>query len=223
MTTFVLVPGAWHGGWWFEPFARELRRHGHEAYALTLTGVGDRSHLMSASVNLDTHIQDVVNVLEIEGIEDAVLCGHSYGGMVVSGVADRVPERLRALVYADAFVPADGESVWDQVDDTWRQIYLSGIGADGYAMRVPDFGLDPRASAHPLATVLQRIRLTGAWERVPRRHYIHLSGFHGTPLIPTYERLRQDPAWTVHNLPVGHNILATAPEEFLKIMLAAAE
>src|SRR5215217_3201414 len=93
MATFVLVPGAWHSGWWFDPLARRFRRHGHEAYLLTLTGVGDRNHLLTDSVNLD-NIQDLANVLEAERIEDAVLVGHSYGGMVITGVADRVPERV---------------------------------------------------------------------------------------------------------------------------------
>ena len=223
MTTFVLVPGAWHGGWWFEPLARKLREHGHEAHAVTLTGVGDRSHLLTSSVNLDTHIQDVVNVLENERIEDAVLCGHSYGGMVVSGVADRVPERLRALVYADAFVPEDGQSAWDQVNDLWRQAYLSGIGGDGYTATAPPFGLDPRARTHPLATLFQKIRLTGAWEKVPTWHFLYMAGFENTPFTPTYERLCQDPTWTVHNLPYGHDILRDAPEEFLRLLLSVAE
>jgi len=107
MATFVLVPGPWHGGWWFELLARRLRRHGHEANLLTLAGVGDRNHLLIASVNLD-NIRDLANVLEAEWIEDAMLVGHSYGGMVITGVADRVTERVDALVYVDAFVPRDG-------------------------------------------------------------------------------------------------------------------
>jgi pimeloyl-ACP methyl ester carboxylesterase len=105
MATFVLVPGAWHGGWWFEPLARLLGRLGHEAYPLTFTGIGDRNPLLTASVNLD-NIQDLANVLEAGRIEDAVLVGHSYGGMVISGVADRVPERV------DAFVPRNGDAAW---------------------------------------------------------------------------------------------------------------
>jgi pimeloyl-ACP methyl ester carboxylesterase len=116
MATFVLVPGAWHGGWWFEPLACRLRRHGHEAYPLTLTGVGDRNTLLIASVNVD-YIQDLANVLEAGRIEDTVLVGHSYGGMMISGVADRVPERVYALVYVDAFVPRDGDAAWDLATD----------------------------------------------------------------------------------------------------------
>jgi pimeloyl-ACP methyl ester carboxylesterase len=96
--------------------ARRPSRHGHEAYPLTLTGVGDRNPLLTASVNLD-NIQDLANVLEAGRIEDAVLLGHSYGGMVISGVADRVPERVDALVYVDAFVLRDGDAAWDLATD----------------------------------------------------------------------------------------------------------
>lgn len=127
MTTFVLIPGAWHGAWTFEPLARRLRAHGHHAYPLTLTGVGDRKHLLTATVNLDTHIDDVVNLLEDEEITDAVLVGHSYGGMVITGAADRAPERVAGLVYVDAVVPEHGDSCWSLVTDQERAWYLSAI------------------------------------------------------------------------------------------------
>ncbi len=95
MTTYVLVPGAWHGAWTFEPLARGLRRAGHEAYPLSLTGLGSRRHLLTPSVNLDTHIADVVNLVLDEDLSEVVLVGHSYGGTVVTGAADRVPERVK--------------------------------------------------------------------------------------------------------------------------------
>ncbi|MEV8631592.1 alpha/beta hydrolase [Streptosporangium sp. NPDC051023] len=112
MTTFVLIPGMCHGGWCFHELTEQLRSHGHRAYPLTLTGLSERSHLLHGGVNLDTHIQDVTGVLAAEQLQDAVLVGHSYGGMVITGVADRMPERVRSLVYLDAVVPADGESIW---------------------------------------------------------------------------------------------------------------
>src|SRR5215203_1442441 len=141
MATFVLVPGAWHGGWWFDPLARRLRRHGHEAYPLTLTGVGDRNYLLTDSVNLD-NIQDLANVLEAERIEDAVLVGHSYGGMVITGVADRVPERVDALVYVDAFVPRDGDppGTWPLMtyaDGTLRQHAQTATPSPRYPSSTP--------------------------------------------------------------------------------------
>jgi len=222
VATFVLVPGGWHGGWYFQPLTRQLRQHGHEVYPLTLTGLGERSHLLTASVNLDTHIEDVVRVLENEQIEDAVLCGHSYGGMVISGVADRVRERIAALVYCDAYVPEDGDSCWSLAGEAFRQLFADGAGADGYSVARPS-ALDQRATAHPLGSFLQKIRLTGAWATVRRRAFVYLSGWEGTPFRPVYERLRHDPAWNVHTLPVGHDIMGEAPDALLEILLGAGE
>ena len=222
MATFVLVPGGWHGGWYFQPLARQLRQLGHDVYPVTLTGLGERSHLLSASVNLDTHIQDVVSLLECERIEDAILVAHSYGGMVVSGVADRLPERLAALVYCDAYVPEDGDSCFSLAGDVYRQRFLDGAKVDGYSVAAPS-RLDPRATAHPLASFLQAIHLTGAWATVRRREFVYLSGWEDlTPFRPTYDRLRSDPAWTVHTLPVGHNIIGQAPDKLLEILLNVA-
>ncbi|WP_158887406.1 alpha/beta fold hydrolase [Amycolatopsis anabasis] len=222
MTTFVLVPGAFHGGWWYEPLVRELRKLGHTAHPLTLTGIGDRAHLISASVNLDTHIQDVVGLLETEDITDAVLCGHSAGGMVIAGAADRVPERIDAVVHVDAFVPGDGDSMWDLAGEYWQRQYLAGTGVNGYTFD-PFPGLDPRTTPHPLAAALQRIRLTGAAARIRRRDFVYLAAFEETPFAGTFERLRNDPAWHVHSLPYGHNIIGEAPDELLRILLAAAQ
>src|ERR1700728_4589280 len=111
--TFVLVHGAWHGGWCWRRVTDRLTVKGHRVYTPTLTGVADRSHLLSESVNLSTHVTDVVNLIRWEEMTDIVLCGHSYGGMVVTGVADKMSERIAALVYLDAFVPESGQSMQD--------------------------------------------------------------------------------------------------------------
>ena len=222
MTTFVLIPGACHGAWWYQSTARQLRQLGHDAYALTLTGVGDRGHLLSASVNLDTHIEDVVRTLEDERIEDAVLVGHSYGGMVISGAADRVPERVDSLVYVDAFVPEDGDSCWTLTNDGQREWYMSGAAATGYALAPMPF-FDPRATSHPLASVLQRIRLTGALDRVRRRDYVWAAQFQDSPFTWFYERLSGDPDWRTHALPTSHNVMRDQADGLLKILLDAAE
>jgi len=113
MTTFVLVHGAWHGGWCWSRVARLLRERGHAVHTPTLTGVGERVHLMHRGVNLETHIEDVARVFEAEELSDTVLCGHSYGGMVITGVADRIADRIRSLVYIDAFVAADEQGFRD--------------------------------------------------------------------------------------------------------------
>ncbi|MFI6845373.1 alpha/beta hydrolase [Kitasatospora sp. NBC_00085] len=223
MATFVLVPGMLHGAWWYRPLTDRLRAAGHEVYPLTLTGVSERGHLNNAAVNLDTHIQDVLATLEAEQLTDVVLVGHSYGGMVLSGVADRAPERIGALVYADAFVPRSGESAYRIVNEVWKQRYLAGAAA-GNGSTVVGLSpfLDPRATVHPLASLFQPVTLTGAAESVTRRVYIHAERFEDTPFLETVDRVRDDPAWTVHTLPVGHDLIREAPEEFLKIALAAA-
>ncbi|MFH8369313.1 alpha/beta fold hydrolase [Streptomyces sp. NPDC018031] len=223
MTTFVLVPGAWHGGWTFEPLARELRGHGHQAYPVTLTGVGGRKHLLTASVNLDTHIEDVVNLLVDEGITEAVLVGHSYAGMVLTGAADRVPDRVAGLVYVDAVVPEDGDSCWSLVTDNERAWYLNGVGESGYTSAPQPF-FDPRATPHPLASLMQAVRLEGGLDRFRNKHYVHATGWPGTsPFEPVRRRLLADPAWRVHPVDSGHNVMGGAPDALLRILLEAAD
>ncbi|MCQ8772424.1 alpha/beta fold hydrolase [Streptomyces telluris] len=223
MTTFVLVPGAWHGAWTFEPLARSLRREGHEAYPLTLTGVGSRKHLLNASVNLDTHIQDVVGHVEDEQLTDVILVGHSYGGMVITGAADRLPDTVAGLVYVDAVVPRDGDSSWSLVTDNEREWYLGGVGENGYTSAPLPF-FDPRATPHPLASLMQAIKLDGGLERFRSKDYVYATGWPGSsPFTPVYEQLQRDPAWRVHAVDSGHNVMQGAPDELLKILLAAAD
>ncbi|MFF0489391.1 alpha/beta fold hydrolase [Nocardia sp. NPDC004068] len=218
VSTFVLIPGACHGGWWFEPLARRLRDHGHQAYAVTLTGLGDRSHLIGGSINLDTHIDDVLSLLVHERLEDVILVGHSYAGMVVSAVADRVPERIDALVYVDAFVPENGDSAWSLTNDEQRRWYIDGAGADGLGVEPLPF-FDARATPHPLASLVQRVRLSGAEHRFRRRDYVYATRFPGSPFTPTYERLLADPGWRVHAVESGHNVLADGTALMTEILL----
>ncbi len=120
MATFVIVHGAWGGGWEWTPVAGLLRQRGHDVFTPTLTGLGERTHL-GRDIGLADHIADVMAVLEFEALRDVVLCGHSYGGMVVTGVADRVADCIRQLVYLDALVPTHGQAVLDLVPDEFAQ------------------------------------------------------------------------------------------------------
>nr|WP_055501851.1 alpha/beta hydrolase [Nonomuraea pusilla] len=222
MTTFVLIPGMCHGGWCFQELTEQLRSHGHRAYPLTLTGLSERSHLLHGGVNLDTHIQDVTGVLAAERLQDAVLVGHSYGGMVITGVADRVPERVRSLVYLDAVVPADGESMWSLVSDNERRWYLE-VTETGNAVRPMPF-FDPRATPHPLASLLQPLRVTGSSAQSRRDVYVYAAGWPTpSPFTATYQRLRQESAWTTYALDSGHNLMRDAPQDLLKILLETGE
>lgn len=220
MATFVLVPGGWHGGWYFQSLAEALRAHGHRAYPVTLTGLGERRHLLHADVNLDTHVEDVIHLLQAENLTEVTLVGHSYAGMVITGVIDRARDRVAAAVYCDAYVPDDGQSCLDLVNDVFRKLFLDGAAEDGFSVPPPSH-LDPRATPHPLATFIQRLRLRNAPPAI-RRGYIYLSGWPQTPFTPAYERVRASPEWQTFELPVGHNIIATAFDRFLEIILQFA-
>jgi pimeloyl-ACP methyl ester carboxylesterase len=217
MSTYVLIPGACHGAWCFADLADGLRSHGHRVLALTLTGIAERAHLLHGGVNLATHIADVVAEMEAHQVNDAILVGHSYGGMVITGVADRIPEKVDALVYLDALVPRDGESCWHLVNDEERQWYLD-VDDTGYGVPPMPF-FDPRASAHPLASFLQRIKLTEDVNRFRRRDFVYALKWPGdSPLRPSYERVRADPNWNVHELDGTHNLMRDNPADLLRIL-----
>jgi pimeloyl-ACP methyl ester carboxylesterase len=221
MTTYVLVPGACHGAWCFDDLAAALRARGHRVLAITLTGIAERAHLVHAGVNLETHIADVLAELAVNDVGGAVLVGHSYGGMVITGVADRVSRQVDSLVYLDAFVPRDGESCWTLTTDEQRAWYAD-VDASGYGVPPLPF-FDPRATAHPLASLMQPIRLTRDLSRFRRRDYVYATKWEGeSPFAATFERVQRDPSWTTHVLDGAHNLMRDNPDDLLKILLDAA-
>ncbi|MBO1113301.1 alpha/beta fold hydrolase [Bordetella petrii] len=214
MARFVLVPGGWHGGWAFDAVGQALSGQGHEVQALTLPGLGDEP---APGANLERHIDEVVQAIRA-GDTPAVLVGHSYGGMVVTGAADREASRVKAIVYADAYVPDDGASVWSLTTQNYRDRFVAGVAADGLNC-APSAHLDKRCRPHPIATFLQAIRLTGNWRNVPAKTFIAAFGWEGSPFIDLYERLRLDPEWTTHRLDCAHDIPRLAPEALARILL----
>ncbi|MEV8609015.1 alpha/beta hydrolase family protein [Amycolatopsis sp. NPDC051373] len=224
MVTFVLVPGAWHGSWTFESVIPLLERAGHTVHALTLTGLRpDDDDATVASANLDTHAGDVVSLLERARITDVTLVGHSYGGMVISAAADRAGGRVSRLVHLDAYVPRDGESCWSLTTEAYRQSFVAGAADTGHAVRPPfraPHGGDPRRRPHPLASLVQTIRLTGVVDRVPRRDFVYCSGWEdGTPFAGLRARLEADPGWRVHDLPTAHNAMREAPGAVAELLI----
>lgn len=219
MTNIVLVPGGWQGGWRNTAIAQKLRAQGYQVFTPTLTGLGERFHLANSSINLDTHIEDVANVLRFEDLTDVILCGHSYAGMVVSGVADKLSERISALVYIDAFVPKDGDSWWDLAGDGYRQLALERSGLDGFRVAPPAY-MDPRCTPHPLASFRQAIRLEGRWKSVKEKLFIYANGWKDTPFTQTYETLLKDPEWTVKAFACGHNVVREDPEQLIAAITA---
>lgn len=224
MATFVLVPGAWHGAWAFEAVVPLLEQAGHTAHALTLTGLRpDDDAATVASANLDTHADDVVRFLDRASITDVTLVGHSYAGMVIAAAADRAGGRISRLVHLDAYVPRDGESCWSLTTESYRQSFVDGAADTGYAVRPPfraPHGGDPRRRSHPLASLVQKIRLTGVVDRVPRRDFVYCSGWEAdTPFAGLRARLQADPGWRVHDIPTAHNAMRGAPAAVAALLI----
>ena len=232
MATFVLVHGAWHGAWVWPRTARILRSQGHEVFTPTLTGVGERSHLAGKEVNLSLHILDVCNVLQWENLEDVVLCGHSYGGAVVTGVADAMHERIRSLVYLDGFVLGDGEALWDYTEPK-RRYFIEGAGKhSGRTQPIPseEFGVNPtdlawvKSKVVPmaLACFVERLRLNGNVQKVKKRTYVYAEGWGPSPFKQFYERLKKEPGWNVLTVKTGHHMMIDDPEGCARLLGAAA-
>lgn len=233
MAKFVLVHGAFQGGWVYARVARLLREAGHDVYTPTLTGLGERSHLADRAINLDTHIQDIVNVFKYEDITDAVLCGHSYGGIVITGAAHEIAARIRTLVFIDAFAPTEGQSLFDIVGRDAALAFLDQAHAQGgmippipaamFNVNATDAPrVDAMSGPQPLATFVQAVPGGEASASVAHRTYIFASANGGDWFVSTHARLRELPQWRVHSLPCGHEIMLDRPAELAALLLAEA-
>jgi len=235
LATFVLVHGAWHGSWCWKRVRTALQAAGHEVFTPTLTGVADRSHLLTRDVNLDTHIQDVVNLFKWEELNDIVLCGHSYGGCVVTGVADRIPERIRSLVYLDAFVPEDGDTQFQHLSEELAKHTLEGTKKVGDGWKTPPIPaavfnvnaadrewVDRLCTMHPFAAIEQRLRLTGGLEKVTNISYVLATdwGNGASPFPPFYEKAKAK-GWKTSTVPCGHDVMLDLPEEVTRALVEA--
>jgi pimeloyl-ACP methyl ester carboxylesterase len=233
MAIFVLVHGGWGGGWEWTPVARLLRNRGHDVFTPTLTGLGEREHLGS-DTGLYDHIQDVLAVFSFEELREVVLCGHSAGGMVVTGVADRVPEQVRLLIYLDAFVPTDGQALGDLVPKEFSESLLQSAQARGDgkipmpAELLPPEGRIPeelrasyirRLRPHPARTQTEPIRLSGAVDSL-RRAFVRCTG----ELDPEHDLLRdfaeraQTEGWLYRELATAHDLHLLDPESTASIL-----
>lgn len=237
MAVFVLVHGGGHGGWCYSRVASRLRAAGHEVHAPSLTGLADRKHLLSADVDLDTHITDVVNLLEYEGLTDIVLVGHSYGGMVITGVADRATARIGHLVFLDAAHPSNGQSLADSAPALMESARQSMRVVDGVELVLfpdgPDVELlgvtDPddlawmvsKLTPHPWRCMTQKLRL--ADEFAVRR--IHRTSINCTPVLAwrnEESRKRVTTADLVLEIDTGHDLMITEPEAVANMLMEAA-
>ncbi len=237
--TFVLVHGAWHGGWCWRDVRSQLEAQGHRVFTPTLTGLAERAHLLSADIGLDAHITDITSLIDYYDLSNIVLVGHSYGGMVITGVADAMKNRIDEIFYLDAALPDHGETMITQgperspaaIEQT--RTALEAFAPDGIGMAAfpPDFlgipkghpGYDwvaRKLTPHPLKTWLDPIQLTNGGPQGMTRHYIHCT----EPALPNSsfpyhaEQVQADPSWTYHALATGHDAMVTAPNELVAIL-----
>ena len=220
MTDFVLVHGAWGGGWGYDRLRDDLVAAGHRVLVAELSGLGARAAALHPGISLTTHIEDVLEQIAVAGFDRFVLAGHSYGGMVVTGVAARIGARIDRLVYIDAFLPVDGQSLWDLTGDFEHNHYIdSQKFTPGAVAPLPGLEM-PLLTRHPLLTFLEAVRIDDPTQAVANRTYIFASAWPHTPFTRFRDAVCNDPAWRYHELACSHDVMGDCPEQLLAIMLA---
>lgn len=238
--TFVLVHGAWHGGWCWRFVSERLVARGHRVFAPTLTGQGERRHLLGAATSLDVAIADIENLIDAEELDDVVLVGHSYGGLVASGVADRKRDALRALVFLDSLLVENGQSAFDVLPRAVVDERLASVAASGQTLGIPvpdglggtgipeDHPLAPwvrrRLTPHPLATYRTPLSLHHPVGNGLPCTYVHCANPSYDTLAPVRDRVRQKPGWGWETLDSGHDAMVLDPDLLVALLerLAAA-
>jgi len=229
MATFLICHGAWSAGWAWKKVRPLLRVAGHEVFTPTCTGIGERAHQASPTVDLETHIADVLAVIEYEDLREIALVGHSYGGMVATGVADRARERIAQLIYLDAFVPAHGQSLVDLTPQ--RASAPGGAGEDWLIQPNPppadtsaaDLAwLTPRRRPQPVKTFTQPLQLRNS-APPPSRSYIYCTRKGPDDVFAQFSvRLKTDPGWRYYEIDASHSPNVTAPEALTQLLCAIA-
>jgi pimeloyl-ACP methyl ester carboxylesterase len=231
--TFVLVHGAWHGGWCWRRVSDLLAKQGHKVFTPTLTGLGERSHLLRAGINVSTHVTDIVNVLKWEGLSGVVLCGHSYGGLVVSGVAEQVGSAISSIVLLDAFLPENGDSMAELTNQTVRDSLKAAVehgdlgvparSAAAFLVNEKDRAwVDALCVPQPIGCMTEKMALTGARERIAKKTYIRAGAYPNPGFDTAYTRVKADKSWRTYEVPCGHDVMVDMPERLAEILLEVA-
>ena len=230
MATFVIAHGAWSSGWAWKKMRPLMRQLGHDLFTPSYTGQGERVHLAHPGIDLDAHITDVLNLLHYEDLNDVILLGHSYGGMVATGVADRAPERLAQVIYLDAFVPRNGQSVLSLFPEEARQRTLEAVRTQGDGWRIPanpmppdtspqDFAwATPKRVMQPARTFEQALMLTGAAAALPTAYIYCTRCGPGDVFRQFADRARTEPGWRYFEMDASHNPHITVPHELMRIL-----
>lgn len=230
MATIVLAHGAWSAAWAWKKMRPLVRAAGHELFSPTYTGLGHRAHLAHPAIDLATHIEDVVSVLEFEDLQDVTLIGHSYGGMVATGVADRAGARIARIVYLDAFAPKDGQSLFDLVGPKAQANMRAAAAEEGEGWKIPINPMPPdtapedvawaapRRRPQPIKTFEQKIRLESR-DPPPPRHYIYAKKNGPGDVFRQFgERARSEAGWRYYDIDASHNPHITCPEVLMALL-----
>jgi pimeloyl-ACP methyl ester carboxylesterase len=227
---FVLVHGAWHGSWCWRRVSDILQKQGHKVFTPTMTGLGERSHLMSKDVVLDTHIADIVNVIKWEDLAGICLVAHSYAGWPVSGAIEEIGDRVASIVFLDAFVPEDGQKGLDLASEFSRKGMLEAVAkgevshgppkAETFHVNANDRAwVDSKLTPQPVGVALQPIRLTGAREKVQTKTYIRAPVYPQPAFDTYYAAKKADPSWRTYEVDGGHDVMIDRPERLVEILL----
>ena len=227
MANIILIAGTHHGGWYWDSLAHKLREADQRVFAPSLAGLDDENPIIGP-INLDTHINQVLDLVHAENLADVVLVGSSYGGMVITGVADLARISVKHLVYLDAALPRPGQSEWDLNAEWLREKYMSTT-LDGVNIQVPDEFLRfrPRLMPHPLATKLQPLHFSQQRLDSLDKTYVHAERGFGPGVehffAEGYRRAQTEPGWSTQSLAAGHDLAAELPDQVLKIILQVCE
>jgi pimeloyl-ACP methyl ester carboxylesterase len=210
-----------------------LEKRGHKVFAPTMTGLGERSHLLDGRINLSTHVTDIANVIKWEDLKDFVLVGHSYGGYVISGVAEQMREPIASIVFLDAFLPDDGQSLSDIASQPVREgiaaalqrgdAALKPVPASVFRVNEKDRAwVDAMCTPHPIGTFTEKVKITGARDRVAKRAYIRAKEYPSPSFDAARARAEGSGGWRVYDMPCGHDAMVDMPDRLAEILVEAA-
>jgi pimeloyl-ACP methyl ester carboxylesterase len=225
---FLVCHGAWSAGWAWKKMLALMQAAGHRLLTPSYTGLGEREHLANPSIDLETHIQDVLNVIRYEDLSDIVLLGHSYGGMVATGVADRVRDRIAQLIYLDAFVPRDGQSLFDLNETARPGMWEAAKARDGWRVppnpTPPDTSpedvawLTPRRVAMPIKCFETKLKLHNGEPSLPRSYIYATRITPADTFGPFARRARSEPGWRYYEIDASHSPNVSAPEALMQLL-----
>jgi len=231
--TFVLVHGGWRGGWCWRLVADQLEKKGHKVFTPTLTGLGERSHLLAKGINIDTHATDIVNVVKFERLNNIVLVGHSYGGLVITPVAEQIGPQISSIVYLDAFLPEVGESALTTASQTSRDAIKAAVER-GEILTKPLpaslFGddeknrpwIDGMSTPHPILTLTDSCTGASAREKVAKKTYVRALKYNNVAFNNALAKTKADKTWRTYELDTGHDVMIEMPDRLVEILLEVA-